>query len=84
MVISEPASLSTPWLPDPFSTTVFWGCPWVVNAGSPSLGLHIKVKAVGICPGSLCLMRIESEGRDVRLRWRSNQEASLEEVSFLV
>lgn len=45
MVISEPASPSTPWLPDSFSTTLFWGCPWVVNEGSLSLGLRFKVKA---------------------------------------
>lgn len=30
-----------------FSTTLFWGHPWVANEGSP-LGVHIKVKVADL------------------------------------
>lgn len=60
----------------PFSTTLFWGCPWVANEGSPSLGVHTKVKATDLPWVSLNPLGIGSEGVEVST-W-----ASLEEVSI--
>lgn len=49
----------------PFSTTLFWGCPWVANEGSLSLGVHTKMKATDLPWFSLNPLGIGSEGVEV-------------------